>query len=177
MSTFRATPGFAYYAGVQDRFNDIESRPPKPYLMNVTSDVAARSWYAARIGMAHWEAGALSLVYFVDPESKYVFAQPHPDESKTVRQNWFDQAVSALSFAEARDLSWWLELHKPYINENTPRKKLVPRLPELWREYIAGQRADCAPIPLAMPRDPDQVFASSGWTTWEDWFWEPKPMK
>lgn len=174
MSTFQPRAGLGYYTGIQDRFNDIESRPPQPYLMNVTSDVAARSWYAARIGVAHWEVGALAVVHFVDPESRHVFAQPHSDEPKAVQENWFGQEVKGWSLAEARRFSRWLKLHQPYVGENTPRKKLVPRLPALWREYIGGQRADCAPIPLAMPNHPEQAFASSGWTTWEDWYWEPR---
>jgi hypothetical protein len=170
-AAFTMRAGRAYYFGRQDRQNDIVDRPPEPYLVIISRAVAKRCGYAAHVGTVEWKRSRLMVVLYVDPLTRNVFGQPHPDGDAKQIAPWWKEKVAEWSHAKARRVVHWLELHASYVNKKTSRKRLVPRLPSLWAEYVDGSREDRAPKPLALAADPETRFAGKGWTSWESWFW------
>lgn len=166
--------GLGLFVGWQDRSNAIEKEPPRPYLTRLNGQLTARAWYAAHQGLVKWRGSDLYVNYFVDPETRLMFAQPDGKEGKQRRREWFAQDTEAWTFEDARNLSRWLELYARNVTEKTPRKKLVPRLGEFWRAYLDGERGEVAPLALGLPQEPDKTFADAGWVSWEDWSWEPR---
>jgi hypothetical protein len=166
-------PGLGLFFGWQDGTNDIVRGPPRAYLTRLDDAVTARAWYAGHQGVRSWKGSDLYLDFFVDPTTKLMFAQPHNEEARERKREWFAREGEVWTFDDARNLSHWLRLYAGYVNDKTPRKKLVPRLPEFWTEYLEGRRPDCAPLALGLPREPHQAFAEAGWVSWEDWSWEP----
>lgn len=169
-----AEPGVALFVGWQDSSNDTVHQPPRPYLMQVDADVIRRAWFRACLSIHAWRGRDLYMISFVDSQSKIVFDQPDQSHDEEGRAAWFAQDSDAWSFEDARDLARWLQLYAKYVDDKTPRSKLGPRLPAMWREYVEGHRADVAPLALGLPLHPDQAYASAGWAGWEDWHWKPR---
>lgn len=174
MSTVTAEPGLGLFLGWQDSSNDVVNKPPRPYLMRLPTETSARARWRGSRSVRAWRGGDLYMVSFVDPNAKIIFAQPDREESVSRRNAWLAQDSEEWTFSDARGLARWLQLYAMYVNDKTPRSKLGPRLPGIWREYIDGQRADAAPTALGLPAHPDEAFAASGWLGWEDWHWEPR---
>jgi hypothetical protein len=171
---FTMVPGRALYMGRQNRQNEVVDQPPEPYLLNVDDFVATRGRYAAHIGVLPTAQGQLSVVLYVDTETHHVYAQPHPENDPVRVARWREDAIPEWSHETSRRFVRWLELHASHVDKSTPRKKLVVRLPSLWSVYIAGNRPDKPPKPLALAVDPESSFAETGWIDWEDWFWPPR---
>jgi hypothetical protein len=174
---FKMQPGRAYYFGLQNSQNELIDPPPEPYVVTVPKAVVRRCWYAAHIADIEWNRQRLVVVLYVDPETRRMYAQPHPDVDARLATSWQNAKVKPWPYEQARDFVRWLELHAMYINSKMPRAKLVPRLQLFWRDYAAGERNDKSPEPLALPRNPEMHFARKGWTDWEAWFWEPPKPK
>lgn len=174
MSDPTPSAGLGLFVGWQDRSNAIEKAPPRPYLARLETKVTSRAWYAAGQGLVRWRDADLYVDYFVDPETRVVFAQPDAKEGQARRWEWFAQDTEEWTFEDARRLSRWLELYAQHITGKVPRKKLVPRLGEFWRDYLDGKRGTVAPLALGLPREPDKAFAGAGWVSWEDWSWEAR---
>jgi hypothetical protein len=171
---FTMRPGRAFYMGRQNRQNEVVDQPPDPYLLDIGEPVATRGRYAGHVGVVPTSQGPLSVVLYVDTETRDVYAQPHPENEPVRVARWREDAISEWSHETSRRFAHWLELHATYVDKSTPRKKLIPRLPSLWSEYVAGRRTDKPPKPLAFPVDPERRFAGNGWIDWEDWFWPPR---
>jgi hypothetical protein len=174
MSPHVPEPGIGLFLGWQGSSNDVVNGPPRPYLTHLTVEAMERARWRASRSVWAWRGENLYMVSFVDPDTKIVFAQPDREESAARRTAWFAQDSEEWTFSDARSLARWLQLYAKYVDEKTPRSKLRPRLPKIWREYLDGQRAEVAPTALGLPRDPDEAFESGGWLGWEDWFWEPR---
>jgi hypothetical protein len=166
--------GVALYAGTQNQINGIVDAPPAQYLFSVCAELGARSRFQAHQGVRVWRGADLYLFYFVDLQSRIVFAQPDDAEDSSRREAWHSQTSHDWSFEDARALVRWLGLHFRYVGDKTPRSKIAYRLPQIWQEYVTGGRTDSPPVPLGLPSDPDVAFASKGWRGWEDWFWEER---
>jgi hypothetical protein len=167
-------PGVALFVGWQDASNDVINQPPRPYLTHVASGVVRRVRFRAALRVHTWRGRDLYMASFVDPETKIVFDQPDRDHDEERRSAWFAQDSEEWAFSDARSLARWLQLYAKYVDEKTPRSKLGPRLPGIWREFLDGQRAEVAPTALGLPRNPDEIFAGTGWMGWEDWFWDTR---
>jgi len=121
-----------------------------------------------------WKGSDLYVDYFVEPETRIMFAQPDAKESQARRREWFAQDTEVWTFDDARKLSRWLELYAKFVTDKAPRKKLIPRLGEFWHGYLDGKRGEVAPLALGLPREPEKAFAGAGWVSWEDWSWESR---
>jgi hypothetical protein len=174
MSTPIATPGPAFFLGWQHSTNEVIDRPPREYVMRLTAEAATRARWRASTLLRTWRGHELYLASFVDPETAIVFALPDADESSARRKAWETQSAEEWTFSDARAMARWLQLYAKYVDEKTPRSKLGPRLPDIWREYLDGRRDDVAPTALGLPRNPDEAFAGAGWADWENWHWEPR---
>ncbi|WP_242333089.1 hypothetical protein [Anaeromyxobacter sp. SG66] len=167
-------PGVALFVGWQDASNDVINQPPRPYLTDVASVVVRRSWFRAALSLHTWRGRDLYMMSFVDPETKIVFDQPDRDHDEEQRAAWFRQRSEEWTFSDARALARWLQLYAQHIDDKTPRSRLGPKLPAIWREYVEGRRADAAPLALGLPLHPDEAYATSGWAGWEDWHWKTR---
>ncbi len=171
MSDPKPIAGIGLFVGWQDPSNAIEDTPPRPYLIKLEADIVDRAWYAAHQGLVPWNGQDLYVDYYVDPATRMMFAQPSLRGAQDRARAWHAQVSESWNFAEARAHSRWLALYSRYVGERMPRKKLVPRLKEFWLEYVDGMRPDVAPVPLGLPRNPEEVFSDGAWLGWEDWSW------
>lgn len=137
----------------------------------VKARLPGRLRYAAHIGDLQWNQCRLVVVLYVDPETRRMYAQPHPNVSSKLIASWRKAGVKSWPYEQARDFARWLELHAAYVNPKTPRAKLVPRLPAFWTDYVSGGRDDKPPKPLALPRNPEMYYARKGWSDWGTWSW------
>ena len=177
MDGFTMKAGRAYYFGLQGRHNEILDEPPEPYLVTVPAAIAKGCRYAAHIAGVEWGGSQLMLTLYVDSGTHRMYAQPHHGTDAMRIELWRHSVVEQWSYQKARAFVHWLELHATYVNDKTPRKTLVPRLPGFWDEYVKGARHDKGPMPLSFSIHPERDFADKGWIGWESWFWPPRPSR
>jgi hypothetical protein len=163
--------GCAYYAGRQGSQNDATDRPTREYLCSVHQEIVARTRYAGHMGLGDLMGGRIQLVYFVDPETRMLYGQPHPETEAGLLSRWSSLDPELLVFAEGRAFARWLRQDRGVRGANGKEERLETE--QHWRDYVAGAFSLLAPPPLSVPAQPHMAYATAGWAGWEDWFMEP----
>jgi hypothetical protein len=187
-ASYALKPGIAWYAGTQARDNSISDAPPAPYLCLPSADAVRRAWYAAAIGTMVAERHELIVLYFVDPETRYLYAQPHPDTAAASERDWgIAEPHAQLPFEPARDTARWIyklsrvnafakgqgeaEAQGDADGEAQPQAKTHE---QWWRSYVAAQEPNAPPFPLGLPVDPEAAYRDQGWINLKDWLVKPR---
>lgn len=169
-ASYALKPGIAWYAGKQDRDNSISEPPAQPYLCSVPADAVPRAWHAARIGIVHAEGHEFTIVYFVDPETQHLYAQPHPNTGAASDADWgIADPRAPWAFEAAREAARWI-----YRVVKRPTTK---KHHEWWQRYVTTPEPFDPPIPLALATDPEDVYRDRGWKGFKDWIITPRPRK
>jgi hypothetical protein len=159
-------PGIAWYGGLQARDNDVTDPPPAEYLCSVPTMAPKRARWAARIGNVRAEDQDITVLYFVDPEDRRLFAQPHPDTAASTKRDWGLTAPHAQwPFELARETARWIF---------KVSRKTTNRHEAWWRRYVAGSIRGAPPVPFALPVNPAQAYRGQGWSDFKDWLVKPR---
>jgi hypothetical protein len=163
-------PGIAWYVGNQQHDNDIVvPPPPAPYICLPSADAVRRAWYAAAIGIMCDDDREITVLYYVDPETKHLYAQPHPDTRESSHQEWgIVEPRRLLPFELARDTARWIFSVSRSGTDRQCRRPEV-NLMDWWRGYMTAPMPAEPPIPLGLPVDPSDAYRSQGWKDVQDW--------
>jgi hypothetical protein len=166
VESYALKPGIAWYAGTQAGDNDISEPPPVEYLCSVAAGVAERAWYGARIGNLSAEGREITVLYFVDPETRRIYAQPHPDTGAATQREWgVSDPYAGLPFELARETARWIfKVSKGRTKDHEA----------WWLRYMAGSEPGGPPIPFGLAANPDHVYRDQGWIGFTDWLVPPR---
>jgi len=154
-ATFALVPGLAWFAGTQDRDNSIANAPPAPYLCSIRAEVVSLARHAARIGTMDRSGSPTHVVYFVDTDTKYLYAQPHPGTDAARERNWgITDPNALLPFDPARDLARWIF--------KVSREK-AEDFEAWWASYISRPALGRPPVPLCLPSRPAEAYRDARW--------------
>jgi hypothetical protein len=158
------TEGLAWFAGTQAADNSLDPAPPFPFLCAVSGDVAGRGRWAARTGIVKSAGREIVCQYYADPETRLVYAQPHPSDAAFGHARWgIPSAVPPRSFEDARELARWLFRR---LGGSTKEHEAW------WRAYLKTEKAGL-PRALELPSDPQLVYRGAGWVDFKDWLVKP----
>lgn len=156
--------GVAWCSGMQASDNSLVAAPPTPYVCTVAGEVAHRSWWAARTGLIANAGREIVAQHYVDPDTRYMYAQPHPDDPAARTRDWdVVLPVKPLPFEPARELARWV-----FRRANTGTHDHEA----WWRQYF-DSTGSVPPRPLALPADPQVVYRDMGWLDFKDWLVKP----
>jgi hypothetical protein len=165
----------AWYAGRQDSDNSIIDPPGERYLCAPPGEVVGRTRYAARIGLLPWGSVEYDVVFFVDPVTRHVYAQPQPDCAATRELEWAWRRPLPRDFESARS---FVRATFKMTQPKKTKKNLQPAITDeflwnVWNEWLGWRAPLRRPPPIDIPADPGSVYANDGWLGIRDWMITP----
>lgn len=139
----------------------------------MAAEVSGRAWYAAHIGLLRAPTSEITVVYYVDPETKHLYAQPHPNTAAADMLDWgIAEPRAMLPFDVARDTARWIfKVSNKRLDAKSRRAH--DDYAAWWRGYMASPKPFEPPIPLGIPENPSHVYRDQGWVDAKDWLRKP----
>ena len=161
---FTAKAELVWYVGKQNDDNSLDALAP--YLYALPPPAAKRCRCAAHLASITIGDRALTVVYYVDPKDRHIYAQPHPDSDGFRYANWGLARPAQRDFEDARTFARAL-FRRPDAEASTQYERW-------WNRYAAGEMPHLPPQPLDIPSDPARAYQGAGWKSFEDWLVVPK---